>query len=412
MNIQMAGIDHSNAAIDYRELFALTHSAQIKLMKQLKETYEISGCVAVSTCNRTEIWISYDNKQDATPYEMFCTCKGIDTLKYREFFVIREGADAVRHLFETGCGLKSKVFGEEQIITQINESIALSREIGASDAVLETLFRNAVTAAKKVKTDVRLIAVDRSVAHTAADLIQRKHSDLDGAKCIVIGNGEMGRLTAQVLMDRGYSVCMTLRQYKNGKAIIPTGCTVIDYDARIQHFNDAPIIISATTSPHYTIHYEDVKKASDGKTHVLIDLAVPRDIDPNIGRLEGISLYDIDSLGGALSEDDANEAILKAQEILAEYVKDFENWYQIRTMIPKITQISEIVATDVENRIKKSLKQIPLEPEDQTKLCQSVNRATYKAVEKIMIGLRKTIDSNSLEEYISSVESAATVEVK
>lgn len=410
MNIKMTGIDHSNASIEYRELFALTRSAQVRLMEQMKDTYSLSGCVVVNTCNRTEIWISYEQDSSADPYDMMCNCKGIDPTEYQPLFVCRSGAEAVRHLFELGCGLKSKVFGEEQIITQINDSITLARETGTSDAVLEALFRNAVTAAKKVKTDVRLIAVDRSVAHTAAQMLESKYGSLSGKRCIIIGNGEMGRLTAQVLAAYGCEVSMTLRQYKKGTAVIPSGCRVLDYDARIDHFNGAEIIISATTSPHYTLHYEDISRVYDGSPHILVDLAVPRDIDPEIAKLDGLELYDIDTLGGANIDEGTNEGIRQAKVILDEYIEDFETWYQIRAMIPKISQISEIAAYDVENRIKKSVRQMPLEPDEQTRLCETVNKAAYKAVEKLMLGLRKTIDAGTLDEYISSMEHSAATE--
>ena len=135
----------------------------------------------------------------------------------------RRGEEAVRYLFELSCGLHSKVFGEDQIITQVKDALALARQAGAADTVLEKLFQGAVTAAKKVKTQLHLTAVSRSVAQKAADLLTERLGPLEGVPCLVIGNGEMGQLMARELVARGADVTMTLRQYKRGDVLIPPG---------------------------------------------------------------------------------------------------------------------------------------------------------------------------------------------
>ena len=280
MKIKMTGIDFNKASIEYREKFALTSSGQAAMLKSISNSGEASGCVIINTCNRMELWVSFDGDSDKDPYELLCARLKVDAEMYRSYFTSREDAEAVTHLFELASGLKSKVFGEEQILSQVKEAVCIARECRSAGPVLEAVFRYAVTAAKKVKTQVRLTAVDSSVAQTAVRTLKAQLGDLTGLSCLVIGNGEMGRLAAKHLLAEGCEVTMTLRQYKSGDAVIPRGCTVIDYEERYSHLMSAKVIISATRSPHYTLHTENVRELTGDSEKLMFDLALPRDIEP------------------------------------------------------------------------------------------------------------------------------------
>ncbi len=408
MNIIMSGIDHNKASIEYRELFALTKSAQTELMLSVSAYEYVNGCVVINTCNRTEIWLSYEGICPLTPFEILCEIKGIQKAPFESLFTTRQGTEALNHLFELACGLRSKVFGEEQIITQVKDSIRFARENKTSDPVLETLFRSAITAAKKVKTQVRITSVNRSVAVSTAELLKEKFGHLSGLRCLVIGNGEMGRLAAKTLVEEGCVVTMTLRQYKNGEAVIPFGCNVIHYDDRNRFIEDADVIISATTSPHYTLHCEDIAKVVNTGKKIFIDMAVPRDIDPMIAELSGAELYDIDDFGASLTDEAANGAVREAKQILCASINDFENWYHFRSLLPKINQISETAAESIENRIKDKIQSLEIKEDEQDSLCETVNKAAFKVVEKIMFGLKEDIDRHLWEECINSIERAVS----
>lgn len=159
----------------------------------------------------------------------------------------------VRHLMEVASGLRSRIWGEDQIISQVKDAIALAREAGCTDGVLETLFRSAISAGKEVKTEVRLTAVPTSAASMAVELLAAKLGDLAGKKALVIGNGEMGRLSASLLQQAGCEVWVTLRTYRHGETIVPPGCGVVPYEERFHHMEGCDFLISATTSPHYTV---------------------------------------------------------------------------------------------------------------------------------------------------------------
>ncbi len=178
---EYAGIDHSLAALDLRERFSFTKTLAAETMKMLKSTGGAAGCVILSTCNRTEFWLS--GAGDADPAALLCELKG-QSPELRQYLTVRRGEDAVRHLMQTACGMNSQLFGEDQIVTQVGDAGGLARECGGSDPILDTLFRMAVTAAKRVKTEVPLTEVRRSAAESALELLEKALGSLTGRSAL------------------------------------------------------------------------------------------------------------------------------------------------------------------------------------------------------------------------------------
>ncbi len=154
MEIRMAGIDHQNASIQQREAFAFTKAQARRAMERWKQIGKLEGCLLLSTCNRTELWISAGG-QDIDPFSVLCEEKGMDPERFRSLAVNRQGREAVTHLLQLSCGLKSRIYGENQILSQIREALELSRECGCDDMVIEKLFQTAISAGKRVKTQVK-----------------------------------------------------------------------------------------------------------------------------------------------------------------------------------------------------------------------------------------------------------------
>ncbi|MBR0366446.1 MAG: glutamyl-tRNA reductase, partial [Clostridia bacterium] len=253
MAIIMAGIDHKKASLDVRSIFSLTKRRTEEFYEYIKEQTAVEGCVLVSTCNRMEVWMSLDESNMLSPTNARCSFLNADPEQYRAYFSELSGNDAILRLFRVACGLESRIIGEDQIITQVREALALARSNYATDHTLEVLFRCAVTAAKRVKTETRLSSADRSVIHTALDILKSQGIDTAGKKCLVIGNGMMGKLSAQALLDRGADVTVTVRQYHSGIVDIPLGCHRIDYQKRFEALPECELVVSATSSPNYIL---------------------------------------------------------------------------------------------------------------------------------------------------------------
>lgn len=406
IDIEMVGIDHSRASVAYREAFAFTKAAASEAMKHINGELGAAGCVILSTCNRTELWVARGEGFKAELAGLLCGFKGLDEEEYKPYLTRRCGEEAVTHLLQTACGLKSRVLFEEQIITQVGEALELARACGAADSTLERLFRTAVTAAKRVKTEVRAAAVEKSAATGALELLHRERGALAGASCLIIGNGEIGRLAASALVAEGCAVKMTLRHYKKGEAVIPQGCAAVEYEDRLAELDGAEIIISATSSPHLTLHYDDVLPHLDGTKKIFIDLAVPRDISPRIARENGVSLYDIDSLCDERESGEKSGAVRRISEILDEYSREFLTWYGFRDFVPKVTDISSMAAEDIMNRVRKTVAKLEM-PEDRRKeLERHIENSSEKVVSKLMFGLRDYLSPDKWDECIESLEKA------
>lgn len=406
----MVGIDHNKASIEYRELFSFTKHGAADAMRALMERYPIDGCVILSTCNRTELWIS--TGAHLSPYKMLCALKDIDAAAYRELSVEREGESAVMHLLELSCGLDSRIFGEDQIISQVREALTLSRKSHSADMVLEKVFQTAIGAAKKVKSQIRLAAADGSTALQVAALLKEELGDLRGETCFMIGNGKMGQLICSTLLSHGATVKMTLRKSIHGihatESLIPEGCIMVPYEDRHLELATAKVVISATRSPHFTLRLHDVEGHLNREPSIWIDLAVPRDIEPEIGALEGIRLIDIDHLASEESRARNSEARNEAMKILQEHLDELKQWFAFRERIPEIQDIVRMSVEDVSKRLDQPMETIELPEDDRIQIQREIEKAVEKSVGKLLFGLKDTLRHSLWKECLDAVYDAAS----
>ncbi|MBS6676482.1 MAG: glutamyl-tRNA reductase [Clostridiales bacterium] len=401
MSISMIGIDYKKASVDVRAQFSFTKKNTVAALEDLKKEPGILGCIILSTCNRMEIWASTGEDWNGSLYEFLCREKEKDPREFYKYFVEREEEEAVEHLFYLTSGLKSQILAEDQIITQVKDALALSREGYCTDNVLEVLFRMAVTAAKKVKTQVSFSRANSSVIHQAIERLENQGFSIQGKNCMVIGNGEMGKVTALALKEAGAEVTVTVRQYRSGIVTIPQGCDRINYGERLDFLPKCDLVVSATASPNYTLTMEQIENAEIPGHVVLIDLAVPRDIEPSAGTLNNVTLYDIDSFKIEAVSPKLQASLDQAGEILREQQEEFYNWYNGRDLIPRIQEIKADAVEDLNLRIMKILRKTPMEEKDRENLLKAIDTAAGKVVNKMMFGLK---DFMKEEEFINCVE--------
>lgn len=405
MSISMIGIDHSKASVDIRAKFSFTKKRAIEAMKKLKEEHGILGCIILSTCNRMEVWVSTQDDEEISLYEFLCREKEVEKDEYQDYFMKRENEEAVRHLFYLTSGLKSQILAEDQIITQVKDALTLARDAYCTDNVLEVLFRMAVTAAKKVKTEVTFSRANTSVIHQAMERLKNQGFSFEGKTCMVIGNGEMGKVTALALKEAGADVTVTVRQYRSGVVNIPQGCKRINYGERMELLPDCDLVVSATASPNYTLtkeNFEEIKL--DAASVVLIDLAVPRDIDPEVGKLQNVSLYDIDSFRIDAASPKLQASMQKAGEILDDQMKEFYDWFNGRDIFPRIEEIKADAVEDLNLRITKILKKTPMEQKDRESLLRAIDTAAGKVVNKMIFGLRDSLEQEAFLDCVEGLE--------
>jgi len=403
MQVQMVGIDYERADLDTRAIFSFHQHSAFEGMIYLKEKYKLSGAVILSTCNRTEIYISTDMLRDDL-FDMVCDLKEVEADKYREIAIERKGVEAIHHLFQLSCGMKSKIFGEDQIITQVKKALTAAREADTTDSNLEKVFQSAVTAAKKVKATVHITAVKTSVIQQMKDVLYKEMESLKGVNCLVIGNGEIGRLAAKCLVAEGANVTVTIRNYKTRQVEIPKGCKVVDYADRYGKLQESKIIVSATSSPHHTIKYEDCADVlNDGIHRYLIDLAVPRDISSKFREESYVTTYDIDSFGGVSEEVQNNEAVEIAMEIIKEQEEKLFKKKELGEYIHLIHAISDKGAEISYQRIKKQVNQV-VEDDSREEIGNYVRQGTKKTISALLIDMRKHMEEEQWEGCLSAIE--------
>lgn len=408
MNITMVGIDYKDAGLDIRGRFSYTKREQEETIKYLRQLEGISGCVLLSTCNRTELVLSYTEEWDQDEKQLFCGLKDLEPEQYVQYLHIRRGMEAVQDLFALAGGLKSQILGEDQILTQMKDAADFSRQFFGTDKILETLFRMAVTAGKEVKTKIVLPSSNHSAPLAAISGLERDGAVFQGEKCLVIGNGVMGRMTAQLLLDRGADVTVTIRQYRSGIVDVPPAAGRIDYSKRYEKMPECRYIFSATASPNTTITSEQLPVQQLQQDTVFVDLAVPRDIQEEIGTLSGITLYDIDDFGAELPED-ARQSLSDAEILLQEKTQEFQNWYDAKDVVPMLLQISEKASEDVMARVTGQIrKNLPvfqknMEEADLAAAEEIVRKSVQKVVNKLMFSVRDSVDVSTFRDCVDAM---------
>lgn len=340
-------IDHHSAELRLREALSFTEGETREALCRLKAEKGVEEAVLLSTCNRTELYLYGEAGCD--PVSLLCAGRSLDVDFCGDLFVRYEGEEVAHHLMEVACGLRSRILCEDQIIAQVKKAAQIAREEKASGPVLETLFRLAVTAAKKAKTEVRVRAVPPSSASEAVALLHSICGELSGKRALVIGNGEMGRLCAGLLRDAGCDVTVTLRTYRHGETVVPYGCHTVDYKDRAGEIGRSDIVVSATTSPHFTVTKAMVEGLSR-IPEIFVDLAVPRDIEPGIEAIPGIHCLNIDDISST-EDDELLDSLQKIGVVIERYRKQFSQWFEIHSSAGKIQSVKDRLTEKVQNAL-------------------------------------------------------------
>ncbi|MFV0517804.1 MAG: glutamyl-tRNA reductase [Aminipila sp.] len=413
MSIRMVGIDHSKASLDYREAFSFTKAGVKEAIKEIKQRFNVRGCILLSTCNRTELWVSQSENEKfnkVSPYHMLCQVKNIKNGLYEEFFTERNNSEAIEHILKVVCGFDSKIFGEDQIISQVREALQMSRDCNCTDKALEKVFQMSLSAGKRVKTEIRMSTVNRSSANDMLRILNQEVNSIRGKDCLVIGNGQMGRLVANTLISHGANVSMTLRRKIHGcdeqASIMPDKCKMIPYDDRIEAIPNNEIIVSATLSPHYTMRLEDIQSKMKMDKYYLFDLAVPRDIDPRIATMSNVKLFDIDSMNTGSPEEENREQINLALNILNQYREELDRWFKFRNYVPKIQKIVEMVSEDTVQRFSSQT----CEHNTLEEAAGIAEESAKKATGKLIYGLREQLEPELWEKCLEALQKAAEKE--
>lgn len=360
MGISLISISHRVAPLAIRELFAFPEEQQRELMRQAVERGIATECILISTCNRTEIY-TYSDREESNftrVQELLLEfADAADVENIGDYIRLYSDTGAVAHLFRVAAGLDSMVMGEDQILGQVKRAHDQARKTGTCGVYLNTLFRFAVTAAKKVKTETELSRTTVSTATMAIKAAEQGLGTLHGKNVMLIGaSGKIGSTVLKNLQCiEGVRVYLTSRNLSQAHEDHhhKIAYQVMEYENRYDLVDDMDVIISATSSPHYTLTYEKLARSlRTSKPRVLVDLAVPIDIEEKTEWLPGIRRYDIDDfreLAKTNNEKKMHEAV-EADHILEESRVDFERWMIFQQALPEVRALKEWMLQEAEKK--------------------------------------------------------------
>ena len=302
MEILCLGLNHRTAPVEVRERFAVGTTKLGEAANELVALAEASEGVVISTCNRTEFYLAADDARTAFSRVESRLAEKIQLdSSVAAHFYRKEKIEAARHLCRVVSGLDSMMLGETEIFGQVKQAYQLALESGATGSILNKLFQRAFGVGKKVRTETSIQEGSTSVGNVAVDLAEKIFGHLKNSEVMILGAGEMSRITAQSLVSRGAkSIFVTNRSFERAQELAAEmGGSAVRFDDWQSVLARVDVVISSTGAPHAIVHRADVEKARRARKYrplFFIDIAVPRDIDPAVGEIEEVYLYDIDTL--------------------------------------------------------------------------------------------------------------------
>ena len=408
MNIGVVGVNHNLAPINVREAVSFTDTKKIEAINILLDR-EIDEIVILSTCNRSEIYIIFENIKKIVDevsnfYKDYFGVKDIEQYLFK-----KTNLEAIQHLFDVTAGLDSLVVGEDQILGQVKDAHEFCMKLGATKKVFNKLFRDAVTTSKEIKTITKISQQPLSISYIGVKLLKEKMGTLEGKNALIVGLGKMNLLTLNHLEEENVkNIYIANRNIEKTKEIENKFDNIIPIEYSDRHKiiqeKSIDIVISATSSPHLVIKYDDMPKL-DKKIYIM-DIALPRDIDTKLKELNYVELYDIDDLKEIHDKNDIkrNELAQKAQEIIKIKIDEFTEWLDLTFIDPTIQSLNSKCIEIKEDTLEYIFRKIDLNQREQKIIDKMLGSALKRVIREPIINLKQVKNKGQREEYIKVIE--------
>ncbi|KIL36419.1 glutamyl-tRNA reductase [Cohnella kolymensis] len=389
MQMIVVGLNYRTAPVEIRERFALAEQQLPLALEALKQTTGILEGVIVATCNRTELYAVVDRRHLCGHYirAFMEQWFQVPRAQFNPYLYMHEDDQAVEHLFRVACGLDSMVIGETQILGQVRDAFLLAQEHQATGTLFNRLFKQAVTVAKRAHSETSIGESAVSVSYAAVELGKRIFGRFDDKKVMIVGAGKMSELTAQHLHSNGakemFVVNRTLERAQELAHKFQGNAMAME-DA-VQRLHDADIVISSTGAQRFVLTREQIESAMSGRKNrpmFLIDIAVPRDIDPSSSDIPNVFLYDIDDLEGVVETNIAKRRKEAAiiEEMIAEEQEAYRSWYATLGVSPLIRALQEKAAGIQEQTLESLLRKLPELDDRQVKVIRKLTKSIVNQV--------------------------------
>ncbi len=364
------GTSHHVAPVEFREKLAFSNEQLIESLHHLRESCYVHEAVILSTCNRVELYAVANPLQTIEPplkilIDFLSRYHRIGVEPLKKWSYRHNNLESILHLFRVTSSLDSMVVGESQILSQVKEAYDLSRSAGGTGTILNRLFTKAFSVGKRIRTETTISSGAVSISYAAVELAKKIFNTLEDKTVAIIGAGEMSELTAKHLVANGVSkVIVANRTYQRAVKIAEKfeGIPVV-YEGDLNFLIDADIVISSTDAPHYLIERQPLAEIMRKRKHkhmFLIDIAVPRDIEPDVSKINHAFLYNIDDLEAVVSTNikERQQEATRAEQIVTEEARRFHDQLQVFEVNPTIKalhqQFQEIADMELQSCIDKT----------------------------------------------------------
>jgi glutamyl-tRNA reductase len=385
MSFVALGINHKTASVELREKIAFSPDQMVTALQQLRLISDDSEAVIVSTCNRTELYCHL-----AAPEKLIDWLSEFHKIERSEFeksLYIHQNVEAVNHLMRVACGLDSLVLGEPQILGQIKQAYSIAKTAGAIAITLDKLFQRTFSVAKRVRTDTSIGENAVSVAFAAVSLTKQIFGELSTTNVLLIGAGETIELVAKHLVEAGVTnITVANRTLARAQVMVEQfGGSAITLAQIPQHLAQADVVISSTASTLPILGKGMVETAVSTKRHqpmLLVDIAVPRDIEAQVGDIDGVYLYTVDDLQGIVEQNMASRraAADEAEAITDDESQDFIAWAKSLKTVDHIKQYRQSSFESKDELLEKALQRLAQGGDPEKTLTELANKLTNKLI--------------------------------
>ncbi|MBO8128711.1 MAG: glutamyl-tRNA reductase [Peptococcaceae bacterium] len=366
MFITAVGLNHRTAPVAVREKLSFPESVLKDTLLRFTKLEGVNGGVILSTCNRTEVYTILHREDDVQVIREFLShyC-GVPVDEIKKYLYTYFAREAINHLFKVAAGLDSMVLGETQILGQVKQAYEIAQDVGTVNKVLNKVFQQALAVGKTVRHKTGIDKNPVSISYAAVELARQTLGSLEGRMVLIIGAGKMSELTVKHLIANGISgVIVSNRSFDRAVELAAHfGGRAVRFDEVYHWMKRADIVISCTAATHYVVKAEPlqaVMRKRKGKKIFLIDIAVPRDIDPAVGQIPGVSLYDIDSLQSVVDANlaERRRAASVAEDIIDDEVDKIACSLSTGYVIPTVVALKELGETIKEKELQKALNRL------------------------------------------------------
>ncbi|MBC7460356.1 MAG: glutamyl-tRNA reductase [Thermoleophilia bacterium] len=398
------GASHQTASVAARERFALSGERGRLLCLELAAHPDVLEVAALATCNRSELYLVAEDVERVTQVAVAAFARLADAApeELDTMLAVRPHAAGIDHLMRTAGGIESVVPGEAQIQGQVRIAHQAAQEAGTCGPVLDRLFRSAVQVGKRARTETQIGDGRASVGSVAAELVAGRIGDLGGARIAVLGAGKMGGLAARSLADRGARrIDIANRSVERAaKVAAEVGFESVGVDIKEleRELATCDAVVSSTNAPHAVItkaKLEKVIAARGGRPLVLVDLAVPRDIEPECGELPGVDVYDLDDLERVVSQtfEVRGDAVAAVEALAAEATEEFTRWLRAEDATPAIRDMRERAEAVRSAELKRFMaRMVHLAPEDRRRIEQLTRSIVNRLLHAPTVRLREAAE--------------------